>query len=77
MELNIIQDYAIQARIASLSKSERDLLEKAATLGSVFWLGALVVLQRIDAEAVGRQLADADRRVHQGGERVERPARRI
>jgi len=45
---------AIQARIASLSPLERGLLEKAATLGSVFWLGALVVLHRLDN-------ADSDR----------------
>jgi tetratricopeptide (TPR) repeat protein len=44
---------AIAARIASLSRAERDLLEKAATLGSVFWLGALVVLQRLDATDSG------------------------
>jgi tetratricopeptide (TPR) repeat protein len=41
---------AIQARIASLSPLERGLLEKAATLGSVFWLGALVVLHRNEGE---------------------------
>ena len=41
---------AIQARIASLSPLERGLLEKAATLGSVFWLGALVVLHRLEGE---------------------------
>lgn len=41
---------AIQARIASLSPLERGLLEKAATLGSVFWLGALVVLHRLEQE---------------------------
>ncbi|HEX8951364.1 MAG TPA: tetratricopeptide repeat protein, partial [Polyangia bacterium] len=41
---------AIQARIASLSPLERGLLEKAATLGSVFWLGALVVLHRLEEE---------------------------
>jgi tetratricopeptide (TPR) repeat protein len=53
---------AIQARIASLSRSERDLLEKAATLGSVFWLGALVVLQRLDsAEAGPRTFSIEDR----------------
>ncbi len=40
---------AIEARISALSRIERDLLEKAATLGSVFWLGALVVLSRLDA----------------------------
>ena len=52
---------AIQARIASLSRQERDLLEKAATLGSVFWLGALVVLQRLDAEAGPRTFSIEDR----------------
>jgi tetratricopeptide (TPR) repeat protein len=41
---------AIQARIAALSPLERDLLEKAATIGSVFWLGSLVVLARLDGD---------------------------
>ncbi|HEX4459048.1 MAG TPA: AAA family ATPase, partial [Polyangia bacterium] len=53
---------AIQARIASLSKQERDLLEKAATLGSVFWLGALVVLQRLDAEKGGARTFSIEER---------------
>src|SRR5690349_6549734 len=46
---------AIEARIASLSPLERALLEKATTLGSVFWLGALVVLGRLDATAHDRE----------------------
>jgi tetratricopeptide (TPR) repeat protein len=52
---------AIQARIASLSPLERDLLEKAATLGSVFWLGALVVLQRLDGGDPERSFSVAER----------------
>ena len=48
-ELPMSVEDAIQARIAALSATERDLLERAATLGSVFWLGALVVLGRQDA----------------------------
>jgi len=41
-----VQD-AVNARIAALSTEERGLLEKAATMGSVFWLGGLVVMSRI------------------------------
>jgi tetratricopeptide (TPR) repeat protein len=40
-----IQD-AVQARIAALAPEERGLLEKAAALGGVFWLGALVAMRR-------------------------------
>ncbi len=39
---------AVNARIAALSPVERDLLEHAAVLGGVFWLGALVSLGRMD-----------------------------
>lgn len=52
---------AIQARIASLSPMERDLLEKAATLGSMFWLGALVVLHRLEQAAPERQFSVEER----------------
>ncbi|MGZ5967811.1 MAG: ATP-binding protein, partial [Polyangiales bacterium] len=41
-----IQD-AVNARLAALSSTERALLERAATMGSVFWLGGLVVLGRL------------------------------
>jgi tetratricopeptide (TPR) repeat protein len=37
---------AVQARIASLTSDERELLERASTMGSVFWLGGLVAIQR-------------------------------
>ena len=39
---------AISARLSALSPAERRLLEHAAAMGSVFWLGALVALARID-----------------------------
>ncbi len=37
---------AVQARIAALTQDERDLLERAATMGGVFWLGGLLATQR-------------------------------
>jgi tetratricopeptide (TPR) repeat protein len=40
-----VQD-AVQARIAALSADERDLLERAAVMGSVFWLGGLIATRR-------------------------------
>jgi predicted ATPase len=43
-------DDAVAARIASLSAAERRLLEHAATMGSVFWLGGLVALDRSDRD---------------------------
>ncbi len=48
VELPMSVEEAIQARISALSSYERELLERGAALGSVFWLGALVVLGRID-----------------------------
>ena len=42
---------AVLARLSSLSVQERRVLEHAASIGSVFWLGALVALGRIDAKA--------------------------
>ncbi len=40
-----VQD-AVQARIAALGAEERGLLERAAAMGGVFWLGALVAIRR-------------------------------
>jgi tetratricopeptide (TPR) repeat protein len=40
-----VQD-AVQARIAALAFEERELLERAATMGGVFWLGGLVAVHR-------------------------------
>ncbi|MBK7582802.1 MAG: tetratricopeptide repeat protein [Myxococcales bacterium] len=42
---------AVAARISSLNPGERELLERAAAIGSVFWLGALVALSRMDKPA--------------------------
>ncbi|HEV8547626.1 MAG TPA: AAA family ATPase, partial [Polyangiaceae bacterium] len=42
---------AVAARLAVLSAVERRLLEHAAAMGSVFWLGGLVALARMDREA--------------------------
>lgn len=45
---------AVEARIVGLIPSERRVLEQAATMGGVFWLGGLVALARIDAVAPER-----------------------
>jgi predicted ATPase len=41
-------DDAVAARISTLSSEERRVLEHAAAMGSVFWLGGLVALGRMD-----------------------------
>ncbi len=50
-QLPLTVEEAVEARISSLTPLERDLLEKGATIGSVFWLSAMVVLQRVDGDA--------------------------
>jgi tetratricopeptide (TPR) repeat protein len=47
-QLPLSVDDAIAARIASLAPPERQILERAATVGSVFWLGTLVALGRME-----------------------------
>jgi tetratricopeptide (TPR) repeat protein len=47
-ELPISIEEAIQARVAALAPDERELLEKGAVFGNVFWLGATVALARIE-----------------------------
>ena len=42
---------AVHARVAALTPGERELLERAAAVGHVFWIGALVALGRIDERA--------------------------
>lgn len=42
---------AVSARIGALSARDRRLLEHAAAMGSVFWLGGLVALGRLDQKA--------------------------
>jgi tetratricopeptide (TPR) repeat protein len=51
VKLPLTVEDAIQARIAALAPQERDLLERAATMGSVFWLGGLLAIGRLDAKA--------------------------
>jgi tetratricopeptide (TPR) repeat protein len=51
---------AVAARLAVLSPQERRLLEHAAAMGSVFWLGGLVALARMDREAPEYWAANAE-----------------
>ncbi len=48
-ELPITIEEAIEARIAALENAERELLEKGAVFGHVFWAGAIVALTRVEA----------------------------
>ncbi len=45
-----VQD-AVAARLGALSTPERETLERAAAMGSVFWLGGLIVLGRLGTRA--------------------------
>ena len=47
-ELPITIEEAIEARIAALEGEERDLLEKAAVFGNVFWVSAVIALSRLE-----------------------------
>ena len=49
VSLPLTVEDAIQARIGALAAHERDLLERASMMGSVFWLGGLLSMSRIDA----------------------------
>ncbi|AKV03275.1 Adenylate cyclase [Labilithrix luteola] len=51
VKLPLTVEDAIQARISALAPHERDLLERAATMGSVFWLGGLLAIARLDVNA--------------------------
>ncbi|PIE06349.1 MAG: hypothetical protein CSA75_00005 [Sorangium cellulosum] len=48
VRLPLTVDDAVQARVAALAPALRQILSQAATIGSVFWLGALVVLRRLN-----------------------------
>jgi tetratricopeptide (TPR) repeat protein len=50
-ELPVTIEEAIEARIAALEAEERDLLEKAAVFGNVFWVSAVIALQRLEQPA--------------------------
>ncbi|HEU0036955.1 MAG TPA: tetratricopeptide repeat protein [Kofleriaceae bacterium] len=47
-ELPISIEEAIEARIAALENDERDLLEKAAVFGNVFWVSAVIAMTRLE-----------------------------
>ncbi len=42
---------AVNARISALDPEEKQLLERASVMGSVFWRGGVVALLRVDEEA--------------------------
>ena len=46
VKLPLSVEDAVQARIAALTSEERELLECAAAMGGVFWLGGLVAIHR-------------------------------
>ncbi|MEM9491700.1 MAG: AAA family ATPase, partial [Myxococcota bacterium] len=48
-ELPISVEEAIEARIAALAPAERDMLEKGAVFGNVFWVSSIVALSRIES----------------------------
>jgi tetratricopeptide (TPR) repeat protein len=50
-ELPISVEEAIEARIAALENEERELLEKAAIFGNVFWVSAVIALTRLERSA--------------------------
>ncbi|HEX4417290.1 MAG TPA: tetratricopeptide repeat protein [Kofleriaceae bacterium] len=47
-ELPVSIEEAIEARIAALENDERDLLEKAAVFGNVFWVSAVIAMTRLE-----------------------------
>lgn len=59
VKLPLTVEDAVQARIAALGPRERGLLERAASMGGVFWLGGLIAIER---------LADPPPEVWEGGE---------
>jgi tetratricopeptide (TPR) repeat protein/type II secretory pathway predicted ATPase ExeA len=46
VKLPLSVEDAVQARIAALAPEERGLLERAAAMGGVFWLGGLIAIHR-------------------------------
>jgi tetratricopeptide (TPR) repeat protein len=48
VKLPLTIEDAVQARLAAIAPAERDLLERAAIMGGVFWLGGLLSIERLD-----------------------------
>jgi tetratricopeptide (TPR) repeat protein len=75
-ELPISVEEAIEARIAALERDERDVLEKGAVFGNVFWLGAIVALFRLEEREEGGSFARRDCFAYEfGGQRDAAQAR--
>jgi tetratricopeptide (TPR) repeat protein len=53
-ELPISIEEAIEARIAALGVEERELLEKAAVFGNVFWVSAVIAMTRLEQPAAAQ-----------------------
>jgi tetratricopeptide (TPR) repeat protein len=71
VELPISIEEAIEARIATLEPDERELLERAAEFGNVFWLSAVVALTRL--EDPRKEVVDDPLELEWGdGERIRR-----
>jgi len=51
VRLPLTVEDAVQARIAGLTPKERALLERAATMGGLFWFGGLLAIHRQDDAA--------------------------
>jgi len=51
VSLPLTVEDAVKARLGALSPAERELLERAATMGGVFWAGGLLAISRLDSEA--------------------------
>jgi len=48
VELPLTVQDAVAVRVSALAPRERALLERAAAMGGVFWVGGLVAIQRLD-----------------------------
>jgi tetratricopeptide (TPR) repeat protein len=67
VELPISVAQAIEARIAALGATERDLLEKASIFGNVFWVSGIVALTRLEQARGGGDDATAHGGWHDDG----------
>ena len=54
IDLPLSMEEAVQVRVDLLTPAERDVLEKAACVGSVFWVEALISLSRLQQEVEPR-----------------------
>ncbi|MBA3392209.1 MAG: tetratricopeptide repeat protein [Deltaproteobacteria bacterium] len=59
-ELPISIEEAIEARIAALENEERELLEKAAVFGNVFWVSAVIAMTRLERPDPGERPSPLD-----------------